>query len=456
MINRFKYGKKIKVWEKNLYLIYFISLCSVIFISVFLLVNFRLFGDLFGNTNKVFEILKRKETLIQLAVAVLLGILSFCGIIFVLKRFKYDMLMRLKHRQNIAKMLLENGWYESRKKGDKERIKLPKVHYRMKNGLVVLNVEIVMGKYQKDLLNLEDKLEVGLYSELKEKNIKEGFVEYIFLYDIISDRLSINEVTIETGKLTLMKNMSWEFDSLPHMLIAGGTGGGKSYFILTLIKYLCKLTSKLYILDPKNADLADLAVILPNVYYRKEDISRAVKAFYNDMMERSETMKKMEGYKTGENYAYVGLEPQFLIFDEYVAYMDMLGREAAPIMDKLKGIAMLGRQLGFFIILACQRPDARYLADGMRDQFNFRVALGKNSELGYTMMFGDIVKAFFNKPIRGRGYVDVGTNVVSEFYTPLVPKGYNFLEEIKPKEDIEIMEAKKEQEIEEIKECEDI
>ena len=46
-------------------------------------------------------------------------------------------------------------------------------------------------------------------------------------------------------------------------------------------------------------------------------------------------------------------------------------------MNKLKQIVMLGRQAGFFLILACQRPDAKYLGDGIRDQFNFRVALGR-------------------------------------------------------------------------------
>ena len=35
----------------------------------------------------------------------------------------------------------------------------------------------------------------------------------------------------------------------------------------------------------------------------------------------------------------------------------------------------------FFLILACQRPDAKYLGDGIRDQFNFRVALGRMSEM---------------------------------------------------------------------------
>ena len=54
------------------------------------------------------------------------------------------------------------------------------------------------------------------------------------------------------------------------------------------------------------------------------------------------------------------------------------------------------------------------------------------SEMGYGMMFGsDVQKDFFLKQIKGRGYVDVGTSVISEFYTPLVPKGHDFLGEIK-------------------------
>ena len=143
-------------------------------------------------------------------------------------------------------------------------------------------------------------------------------------------------------------------------------------------------------------------------------------------------MKTMPGYKTGENYAYLGLPPHFLIFDEYVAFMEMIGRkESEEVLSKLKKIVMLGRQSGFFLVLACQRPDAKYLGDGIRDQFNFRVALGRMSELGYSMMFGQTQKDFFQKPIRGRGYVDVGTSVISEFYTPLVPKRYSFLDEIK-------------------------
>ena len=157
-----------------------------------------------------------------------------------------------------------------------------------------------------------------------------------------------------------------------------------------------------------------------------------VNAFYEGMVQRSEEMKRHQNYKTGENYAYLGLPPCFLIFDEYVAFFEMLGtKESVSLLSQLKKIVMLGRQAGYFLIVACQRPDAKYLGDGIRDQFNFRVALGRMSEMGYGMMFGETTKDFFLKQIKGRGYVDVGTSVISEFYTPLVPKGHDFLKEIK-------------------------
>ena len=101
------------------------------------------------------------------------------------------------------------------------------------------------------------------------------------------------------------------------------------------------------------------------------------------------------------------------------------------VLSQLKKIIMLGRQAGYFLIVACQRPDAKYFSDGIRDQFNFRVALGRVSELGYGMMFGsDVKKKFFQKRIKGRGYCDVGTSVITEIYTPLVSKEHDFLQSI--------------------------
>ena len=270
------------------------------------------------------------------------------------------------------------------------------------------------------------------YCELTDKTLHDGYIEYTLLYDMIANRITIDEVKAENGCLRLMKNLVWEYDALPHALIAGGTGGGKTYFLLTLIEALLHTNAILYILDPKNADLADLGTVMGNVYHTKEEMIDCVNAFYEGMVQRSEEMKQHPNYKTGENYAYLGLPPCFLIFDEYVAFFEMLGtKESVSLLSQLKKIVMLGRQAGYFLIVACQRPDAKYFSDGIRDNFNFRVGLGRISELGYGMLFGsDVKKQFFQKRIKGRGYCDVGTSVISEFYTPLVPKGYDFLQNI--------------------------
>src|SRR5699024_1013007 len=363
---------------------------------------------------------------------------------FVYYRYRYDRIRQMIHRQKLAKMILENGWYETKQTqpnsffeditNGKTREKIsyfPKMYYRLEKGLLYIQVEITLGKYQDQLLSLENKLESGLYCELVSKELHDSYVEYVLFYDMIANRISIDEVIAQDGSLKLMDAMYWDYDKLPHMLIAGGTGGGKTYFILTLVEALLNTDEKLYILDPKNANVADLYTVMSNVYYKKEDILACIDQFYEDMMIRNEAMKQMTNYKTGENYAYLGLPAHFLIFDEYTAFMEMIGKESTKVMSKLKQIVMLGRQSGFFLILACQRPDAKHLGDGIRDNFNFRVALGRMSELGYGMMFGsDVQKQFYLKQIKGRGYVDKGDNVISEFYTPLVPKDHDFLKEI--------------------------
>lgn len=452
-------GKRIRASDKNLLFRYFGTILIPIFLLVIILLYIK--DILIFNWNE-FILSEIDLSIPYLIISMIIAAIACIGVSCLYYYKRFDFIKQLQHRQKLAKMILENHWYESEQiqsqsffkdLGNKNKEKIlhfPKLYYMLKNGYIHIQVEIRMSSYQEQLLQLEKKLETGLYCELKDKILKDSYVEYILLYDTIGNRISIDEVVAENGKLKLMESLYWEYDQLPHMLIAGGTGGGKTYFILTIIKALLKTNSKLYILDPKNSDLADLETVMNDVYYKKDDMINCLNQFYEAMLKRSEEMKKHPNYKTGENYAYLGLSTNFLIFDEYIAFMDMIGRQSLEVMNKLKQIVMLGRQAGFFLILACQRPDAKYLGDGIRDQFNIRIALGRMSELGYGMMFGDTNKQFFIKPIKGRGYIDTGVNVISEFYTPLVSKGYDFLKEIaeltKPQKEEKVMITKKEDE----------
>ena len=440
----YKYrGKRIRASDKTLVYRFAVGSLLFLFVAVLLLLNM---GQLLRTDWKSVSLIDGDFTLSPYALFTVFVAVCLCALTaFLYARFCRDHLKQLMHRQKLSRMILQNGWYESETVKDAgffkdlpsgrsaEKISyFPKIYYRMDKGLLHIRCEITMGKYQDQLLNLEKKLESGLYCELTDKTLHDSYIEYTLLYDMIANRISIEDVRVEHGSMRLMKNISWEFDALPHALICGGTGGGKTYFILTLIEALLRTNAVLYILDPKNADLADLGTVMGDVYHTKEDMITCVNRFYDGMVGRSEAMKRMENYKTGENYAYLGLSPHFLIFDEYVAFMECLStKESIAVLSQLKKIIMLGRQAGYFLILACQRPDAKYFSDGIRDNFNFRVALGRMSELGYGMMFGsDTQKQFFQKRIKGRGYVDVGTSVISEFYTPLVPKGHDFLKTI--------------------------
>ena len=438
----FNRGKRIRPADKNLVFRFGAAALLPVFVMIVMLFHVRAITQTDWNTLSLAQIDTIDSAYLVFSIGAaglicLAGALAFC-------HYRHDYIKQLYHRQKLARMILENKWYEAEQahSGEffkdspagqaKEKIShFPKMYYRLQNGLIHIQVEITLGKYQDQLLRLEKKLESGLYCELTGKELKDSYIEYTLLYDTIANRISIADVQAENGRLRLMKNIWWEYDKLPHMLIAGGTGGGKTYFILTIIEALLRTNAALYVLDPKNADLADLSSVMPNVHYKKEDMLLCIDHFYNQMMKRSEDMKQMDGYKTGENYAYLGLPAHFLIFDEYVAFMEMLGtKESAAVLNKLKQIVMLGRQAGFFLVLACQRPDAKFLGDGIRDQFNFRVALGRMSAMGYGMMFGETDKDFFLKQIKGRGYVDMGTSVISEFYTPLVPEEHDFLKEI--------------------------
>ncbi len=429
-------GKRIRAKDEHLVFSFAFTFLGIVFfvpLLIYAVLLFRIHGIFFYSYIETAQVLKLL-VISLLAAAVCSG--------FYLK-FGKEHLIKLYHRQELAHMVLENGWYDKETKRDsffkdmkseREMITwFPKMYYKKNGRTLFIVVKLTLGRYQDQYKTLEKKLESGLDCELILKEIKNGEVTYELVQDLYKDRIPIEEAAVKDGKMQLMESLSWDFDRQPHMLISGGTGSGKSYFILALVEALVKARAVLSICDPKNADLADLGEVMPDVYYTKEDIAACVQSFYEGMLVRMDEIKGRSDYRTGKNYAYYGLRPHFLIFDEYVAFSDMIARDKKvkePLDSQLKQILMLGRQMGYFVILACQRPDAKYLGDGMRDQFNYRVALGRVSDLGYSMMFGETVKDFCLKDIKGRGYIDYGESVITEFYTPFVSDGHDFQKEI--------------------------
>ena len=57
--------------------------------------------------------------------------------------------------------------------------------------------------------------------------------------------------------------------------------------------------------------------------------------------------------------------------------------------EYLTQLILKARQAGIFFIVAMQRPDGEFLKTALRDQFMFRMSVGRLSETGILMIFGD-------------------------------------------------------------------
>ncbi len=105
--------------------------------------------------------------------------------------------------------------------------------------------------------------------------------------------------------------------------------------------------------------------------------------------------------------------------------------------EYLTQLILKARQAGIFFIVAMQRPDGEFLKTALRDQFMFRMSVGRLSETGILMIFGDenknkkfkYVEKIDGQKVYGRGYVAQGGGTAREFYSPQVPQDFDFIEE---------------------------
>ncbi|MBC6179030.1 cell division protein FtsK, partial [Listeria welshimeri] len=234
----------------------------------------------------------------------------------------------MRNKQLLARFIIRQGFYRmgtvqktkgswfdlsnssSTKTTTKEVVTyFPKVYYTVEDGYMTFRFQTDGNEFQERFLNLARSLEVTFFSDLESEFLEKGYMGYRFIDNILADRLTIEELESRNGELALMKRVVWNFDKLPHMLVTGGTGAGKTYFILAVLKGLLNGTctkEDIYIADPKNTDLADLEGIFPNVYSQKNGIAMVVNSFIEDMMKRSTEMKEMSNYKMCSNYRSLG------------------------------------------------------------------------------------------------------------------------------------------------------
>jgi S-DNA-T family DNA segregation ATPase FtsK/SpoIIIE len=264
----------------------------------------------------------------------------------------------------------------------------------------------------------------------------------IYLRELIEDEQFQNSksvLTIAIGKDISGNSIIAELTKMPHLLIAGATGSGKSVCINSIItSLLFKATPdevKFLLVDPKRVELTnfrDIPHLLAPVITDAKIAALALKKLIDEMDKRYEILAE-EGAQNIEMYNKIVDEYNQEIKNDKDAkeedlkknmpYIVLVIDELADLMllskgsveESLRRLAQLARAVGIHLILATQRPSVDVITGVIKANFPTRIAFQVISQVDSRTILdtkgaetllgrGDMLFApsDANKPIRGQ------------------------------------------------------
>ena len=223
----------------------------------------------------------------------------------------------------------------------------------------------------------------------------------IYLKDVLLSEQMENmesKLAIGLGKDTSGNPMVADLAAMPHLLIAGATGSGKSVCINTIISCLLLRTTpdevRLVLIDPKRIELVGyegIPHLIQNVVTDNEDVLTVLNWGVNEMERRYELfqnykVRNLHGYNekikamkaNGEELVDNELPHIIIIVDELADLMMSVGRDVERPITRL---AQMARAIGVHLILATQRPSIKVITGIIKANFPSRIAFQVSTKI---------------------------------------------------------------------------
>ena len=222
--------------------------------------------------------------------------------------------------------------------------------------------------------------------------------ENVYLSEIISssDFLKKNiKLPIALGKSISGLPITGDLSSMPHLLIAGTTGSGKSVCINTIIiSLLYKHTPekcKFILIDPKMLELSTyegIPHLLCPVITEAKRAASVLGWVVKEMESRYRLMTKVgvrniDGYNEKHKLAMPYI---VVIVDEMSDLMLVAGKEIENYIQKLSQMA---RAAGIHIIMATQRPSVDVITGTIKANFPTRISFQVTSKIDSRTILGE-------------------------------------------------------------------
>ncbi|MCR4430572.1 MAG: DNA translocase FtsK [Tepidanaerobacteraceae bacterium] len=297
-------------------------------------------------------------------------------------------------------------------------------------------------------------------------------VSSVLLRDVLETQefRTSSKLTIALGKDIGGNPVTADLAEMPHLLIAGATGSGKSVCINTIISSILFKAFphevKLLLIDPKVVELNvynDIPHLLTPVVTDAKKAAFALNWIVSEMEKRYQTFAK-EGVRDISRYNELNTTAPFskilVIIDELADLMMVSPKE---VEDSICRLAQMARAAGIHLVVATQRPSVDVITGLIKANIPSRISFAVSSQVdsrtildmsGAEKLLGKGDMLFFpvgaSKPIRIQGAyiseeeVEKLVEFIKKQKQPIYEKTLSDFKEIELDKDLETDELLKE------------
>ena len=213
--------------------------------------------------------------------------------------------------------------------------------------------------------------------------------EPVHFSNIIKNKeLDNGELRVILGKDIVGRDKLIDIVKMPHLLIAGQTGSGKSVAVNTLISTLISKKSenevKFIMIDPKMVELMpynDIPHLLVPVIIDPQQAAIALKWAVNERENRYKKLMEngVRNIKKYNNLSYVEKMPYIVIIIDELA--DLMMVAAGSVEESIARIAQKARAVGIHLVVATQRPSTDVITGMIKANLPSRISFALRSQI---------------------------------------------------------------------------
>ena len=227
--------------------------------------------------------------------------------------------------------------------------------------------------------------------------------DFVMLGDILRSRAAkdaTHPLDVALGKDVHGRARLVNLAQMPHLLIAGATGAGKSSLVNSFITSLLMRTSpddvRLVLVDPKRVELSHFAEVphlLSPVIVHPKRAAEALQWLCREMEQRYEVLatvgvRDIDGYEEGLREGTLRIPPGMEHRYEHMPFIVVVVDELADLMmvaprdveDAICRIAQMARAVGIHLVVATQRPSVDVVTGLIKANIPSRIALMTSSQ----------------------------------------------------------------------------